>query len=48
MFWGFGPWTPFAATMPPLSLSPDCPGSLLEVQEWTKANVTKKQIEKVR
>lgn len=44
---GFGPWTTFDATMPALALSPDAPGTLLEVQEWSKANVTKKQIDKV-
>jgi hypothetical protein len=31
----------------PLSLAATAPGSLLEVQEWTKANVTKKQIDSV-
>lgn len=44
---GFGEWTPFDASMPPLSLASTAPGSLLEVQEWSKANVTKKQIDKV-
>jgi hypothetical protein len=40
-------WTVFDGTMPSLALAATCPGSLLEVQEWTKANVTKKQIDKV-
>jgi hypothetical protein len=40
-------WTLFDGSMPSLSLAATCPGSLLEVQEWTKANVTKKQIDKV-
>lgn len=44
---GFGPWTAFDGTMPPFSLAPTCPGSLLEVQEWSKP-VTKKQIDGVR
>lgn len=43
---GFGPWSPFDATMPALSLAPTAPGSLLEVQEWSKPNITKKQIDK--
>ena len=42
---GFGPWTAFA-TMPTLELAPTAPGSLLEVQEWSKSNITKKQIDK--
>jgi hypothetical protein len=44
---GFGPWATFDTSMPPLSLASTCPGSLLEVQEWTKANVTKRQIDSV-
>jgi hypothetical protein len=40
-------WTVFDGTMPPLSLASTCPGSLLEVQEWKKANVTKRQIDSV-
>lgn len=41
-----GPWTTFDS-MPPLSLASAAPGSLLEVQEWTRSDVTKKQIDKV-
>lgn len=44
---GFGPWTSFDSTMPTLALASTAPGKLLEVQEWTSASVTKKQIDKV-
>lgn len=30
-----------------ISLASTCPGSLRQVQEWTGASVSKKQIEKV-
>lgn len=40
-------WTLFDSTMPALSLADTAPGKLLEVQEWKKAGVTKKQIDKV-
>lgn len=43
----FGLRSPFDASMPPLSLAATAPGKLLEVQEWTRSDVTKKQIDKV-
>ena len=43
---GFGPWSPFDSTLPAIALAPTAPGSLLEVQEWSKPNITKKQIDK--
>lgn len=42
---GFGPWTPFDATMPSLSLASTCPGKLKSVQEWRKV-ASAKEIER--
>lgn len=39
-------WTLFDSTMPPLSLSPDCPGKLKQVQEWTRSDVSIEKISK--
>ena len=33
---GFGPWATCDSTIPDLTLSPDCPGKLKQVQEWRK------------
>lgn len=32
----FGDYAPFDSTLPTLTLSPDCPGKLKQVQEWKK------------
>ena len=42
-----GEWVDFDGTMPSLDFPDSAPGSLLEVQEWSKP-VTKKQIDGVR
>ena len=33
---GFGHWSPTVSPLPTLTLSPDCPGKLRQVQEWSK------------
>lgn len=41
----FGDWAPFNSTLPDLTLSPDCPGKLKQVQEWSKV-ASAKEIER--